>query len=79
MPKHKVLSRQQKQVEEYYIETTGRKESSGQYIVHLPFNPHDLGESYDFALKRLNSLNSKFNNNPNLYDQYNTFIQEFHC
>ncbi|XP_017475410.1 PREDICTED: uncharacterized protein LOC108365775 [Rhagoletis zephyria] len=65
----------------YYQNTTVRK-PNGKYLVRLPlktrFDPNlALGKTRQAALNRFYSLERKFNNNPNIRDQYNATIKEY--
>lgn len=51
----------------------------GKYIVKLPFknNVGNLGESYTTALRRFLSLERRLMKNPQRYDQYKQFMNEY--
>lgn len=52
---------------------------NGRYIVRLPFNEkrHNLGESYQIALKRLYSLERRLMRDPQVYQEYSSFLKEY--
>ena len=64
--------------ETYYKKTTKRDES-GRYTVHLPFNGNEnkIGESRQTAFNRFRSLEHKFDKNPTLKTQYFECIQSY--
>ncbi|XP_072757735.1 uncharacterized protein [Anoplolepis gracilipes] len=63
--------------EKHFLENVTR-DKDGRYTVRLPFRKSErrLGESRMSALKRLNSLERKFNSNNSLRNAYSQVIQE---
>ena len=76
-------SREEEACEKHYVEKTYRDES-GRYTVQLPFNDKvsQLGASRNTAFKRFHSLESKFQKDPALKNQYvqcmQTYLKEGH-
>ena len=64
--------------EKHFVENVTR-DSTGRYVVRLPFKPDakPLGDSYQSALKRLNSLLIKLDQNTDLRDAYTKILQEY--
>ena len=60
-------SKEEQACEKHYVKTT-RRDTSGCYVVQLPFNQKifDLGESHRAALIRFQSLENKFKRDPAL-------------
>lgn len=70
-----LLTRKQVRYEEYFT-STYRRESSGRFVVKLPFhNEKILGKSKGVATKRLYALERKLQRNTELGRQY-TDIQQ---
>lgn len=76
IPKQSFCHPDDTKCEEIYCSTVSR-ETSGRYVVSLPFkeNPNKLGDSYMVALKRLLALENKFSKNPLFKDQYQKVIK----
>ncbi|XP_033150744.1 uncharacterized protein LOC108603731 isoform X1 [Drosophila busckii] len=64
--------------EQLFVRTFSRLKS-GQYSVHLPAKTsfEMLGDSYDRAVRRFKSLESKLSKNSTLKSQYMAFIKEY--
>ena len=64
--------------EQLFRKTTTR-DSSGRFVVRLPFkeNPNVLGDSLSLARKRLFSLERKLETNPRLKQLYTEFLNEY--
>lgn len=58
--------------------STVKRESSGRYVVALPFkeNPNNLGDSLPTALRRFSYLEKRFEKSPHLRDMYNRIMRE---
>ncbi|XP_058810607.1 uncharacterized protein LOC131675591 [Phymastichus coffea] len=71
-------SRDEVACEQHYITHTQR-DSSGRYIVRLPFrdSKFDLGNSKSQGLKRFDSLQAKFAKNPSLKIEYSKVMDEY--
>lgn len=56
-----------------------RIDTNGKYVVKISFisELNTLGESHTHAYKRLMSLERRLNNNKDLRDEYNKFMQEY--
>uniref|UniRef100_A0A8D8SQJ6 Integrase catalytic domain-containing protein n=2 Tax=Cacopsylla melanoneura TaxID=428564 RepID=A0A8D8SQJ6_9HEMI len=67
-----------KTCEEFYQDTTVR-EPNGRYCVSLPFKeePPAVGSTRDIALRRFLSLESRLHKQPQLFDEYKKFIDEY--
>lgn len=76
---NKILSPEETACEEHYVKNTIRDESSGRYIVRLPFKDegNNLGESYTTALKRFYSLENTLSKNTNIKQDYCKFMKEY--
>ncbi|XP_057333711.1 uncharacterized protein LOC130672924 [Microplitis mediator] len=78
VPSNRVFSPEESACEEHYkLHTT--RDNSGRYVVRLPFNHkiHRLGESYSSALRRLYSLEARFQKNQDLKRDYSGFLAEY--
>lgn len=63
---------------EQHFQRTTRRDSTGRYVVKLPFKPNmELGESQSIAERRLWQLKKQFDRNPQIKQQYFEFIQEY--
>lgn len=64
--------------EEHFVKTVKRDET-GRFIVKLPLRDDsiELGDSYSIALKRFQILENKLLKNPELRQQYNSFMHEY--
>ncbi|XP_014298655.1 uncharacterized protein LOC106693841 [Microplitis demolitor] len=73
-----VLSPEEKACEEHYSRYTKRN-ADGRYEVRLPFNNKKsaLGESYSSALRRFYALERKFQQKPDVRDDYVAFLNEY--
>lgn len=78
------LTSEEEKCELHFVNTT-RRDSDGRYIVRLPFK-HELstlGSSYQIAMKRFKTIERKLARDPNMYNQYAAFIDEYiklgHC
>ncbi|XP_057656756.1 uncharacterized protein LOC130894159 [Diorhabda carinulata] len=68
---------EENEVESHFQQTYSR-DNYGNFIVRLPFrdNLEQLGESYDIAVNRFQSLERKLGKNPTLKENYSSFINE---
>lgn len=73
------LSEEEFQVETFYSETTRRNPLSGKYIVRLPFNDNitNLGNSYQIAKRRYESIERKLIQNLEMKKEYDKFMYEY--
>ncbi|KAJ8955930.1 hypothetical protein NQ317_001800 [Molorchus minor] len=64
---------------ETIFQSTFRRDSSGRYVVSLPFqyDPLNLGDSYNMAKRRLFALEKKFIGSPIFRKQYTEIIQDY--
>ncbi|XP_063979920.1 uncharacterized protein LOC135163945 [Diachasmimorpha longicaudata] len=78
IPTQKFLSPEEQLAEKHYIDNYSR-DSEGRYIVSLPFkqNHQRLSASREIALKRLKSLERKFNRQPDMKEQYTAVLAEY--
>ena len=78
--KHRSLTEEEQRCEDYFNSTTTR-DSSGRFIVRLPFkigrNRNELGKSEHIAHASLNSLLRKMDANEKLCDAYTEFLDEY--
>lgn len=77
-PRVKHLSPDELAAEQHFIQHISR-DSNGRYIVALPFNQkrYELGCSKDIAMKRLLSLERRFNRDENMRRAYTGVINEY--
>ncbi|XP_051171916.1 uncharacterized protein LOC127288483 [Leptopilina boulardi] len=73
------LSEEEMQVESFYNETTRRDSITGKFIVRLPFNEKRsmLGDSYQIAKRRFETLERKLAQNPDMKIEYDKFMHEY--
>ena len=75
-----LLSEEEQSCEEFFAETV-KRDSSGRYIVRLPFksnNPEcQYGNSFEIARKRFYLLEKRLHNNPEFRIQYSDVIEEY--
>ena len=78
LPSKKLLSPEEQACENHFRNNTHRN-SEGRYVVRLPFNDNKkkLGDSRSMALRRFHMLEKRFDKNPQLKENYCTFIQEY--
>lgn len=79
VPNENILSFQEKICEQSFLDSVSR-DDDGRYCVDLPVNKEllpKLGNSYNVAFRCLMSLERKFQNNPDFYIKYKSFIDEF--
>ncbi|XP_039448155.1 uncharacterized protein LOC120427363 [Culex pipiens pallens] len=75
---------EEQEVEEHFRGTHGRDES-GRFVVQLPFKDTvlELGDNRVQALRRFDLLERRLSRNPELREQYTTFVEEYealgHC
>ncbi|XP_031335299.1 uncharacterized protein LOC116165130 [Photinus pyralis] len=65
---------------EDHFKSTYKRDSSGQFIVRIPFKDcttQHLGNSKNYALKMFQCLERRFNRNLNLKKKYDEFMQEY--
>ncbi|XP_076623176.1 uncharacterized protein LOC143342806 [Colletes latitarsis] len=74
----RLMSREEKLCELSFQDTTQR-DSSGHFIVRLPFNDRKgkLGDSYKIALKRFYAMERKLQLNTKLREKYVDFLEEY--
>lgn len=76
----KILTHEEQQCEEFYMQTT-RRDSSGRYIVELPFNEDNpqckYGNSREIALKRFHHLEHRFKKDPEIRKRYTEVMHEY--
>jgi len=72
-----VYSEEERACEKQFIDTF-RRDSTGRFFVKLPVRASvKLGESREVALKRLMSLEKRFERNPNLKAEYVKFMKDY--
>ncbi|XP_044741951.1 uncharacterized protein LOC123302922 [Chrysoperla carnea] len=74
-----IRSAEEKLCEKLFLESVSR-DSDGRYEVDLPIfmdRINTLGDSYNFACRCFLSLERKFAKNPEFFEKYKTFINEF--
>lgn len=78
VPAKPVLSPEDEACEQHFLEHTQRLED-GRFCVRLPLKtePDKLGDSYNLARKRFESLERRFQRQPEVKKQYVSFIQEY--
>ena len=79
VPSVSLLTPAEKACEEHFMNTHSRDES-GRYVVRLPFHlpPSNLGDSRQSAYRRLKALEYSLTANPEKYNQYREFMEEYH-
>lgn len=78
VPANSLTNQADIKVENFY-KSTVQRDSSGRYIVALPFEnfPPPLGDSFDVALNRFNSLEKKFQASPEFRGRYGDVIGDY--
>ncbi|XP_065088590.1 uncharacterized protein LOC135710068 [Ochlerotatus camptorhynchus] len=78
VPKPQQLTPSEQAAAEFFQSTLSR-DDSGRFIVRLPFDDSKpaLGESLTAAIKRLRSMEKRFDRNPEFHKQYSDFIEEY--
>lgn len=73
-----LTSSEERACEEHFVATV-RRDDTGRYEVSLSFkdNPSKLGDSLTVALKRLKSLERRFNKNDELQISYGHFMRDY--
>ncbi|XP_040173139.1 uncharacterized protein LOC120905896 [Anopheles arabiensis] len=74
-----VLSVEENTCEKHFVATTVRN-SSGRYVVSLPFNSNPnivLGESKEIADRRLRCIERRLNTNAKMKEEYVEFMKEY--
>lgn len=76
--KYNKYSEDERFCEQHFSETT-RRLNTGRFVVNIPFkeNVIELGESREYALKRLYSLERRLNKNIQLKKDYVKFLEEY--
>ncbi|XP_046810004.1 uncharacterized protein LOC124420590 [Lucilia cuprina] len=76
--KSSILSPEEKECEAHF-QATYRRDSSGRYIVRLPFksSPNTLGDSRKEAERMLAKLYQKSESNPQFFKLYSDFLKEY--
>jgi hypothetical protein len=61
------------------FKTTSTRDSSGRFVVHLPFknNFPDIGDTYAQAFRRFSLLESRLIKNPTLHSAYSDFMKDY--
>ena len=72
------FSEHELEIETHYLENTTRSQD-GKFVVKIPFNENisKLGESRSLTLKRFQGLERKLAKNPELSQEYNSFLLEY--
>ena len=78
LPQSHFFTKEEMDCEQHFTRTTKRNEH-GQFVVKLPFkeNAVPLGDSFQQAKRRLQTLLRRLSKDANLYDRYANFIKEF--
>ncbi|XP_053597333.1 uncharacterized protein LOC128668417 [Microplitis demolitor] len=78
LPATKHLSQEEMLCEEHYQRHT-KRDSTGRYIVRLPFNNNKdrLGDSYSTALRRFQSLEKRLIKDSSICNDYVAFLREY--
>lgn len=77
IPKPEIKNKQDELCEEYFNNTI-KRDSTGKYIVKLPFKEDkELGESKERALQRFHLLEKKLTKQPKFNSQYLEFMEEY--
>lgn len=78
VPQTKIIKPEDELSEDIFIKTTQILDS-GRYQVDLPLkmDPQNLGDSFQIAKKRFENLEKRFSRDPNYFDQYKKFINEY--
>ena len=78
VPIKKRLSQEEQACKKHFTETVSQ-DSTGRYIVKLPFNKSKpkIGDSHKMAFRRFHVLESKFAKYPDIKDSYSKFVQEY--
>ncbi|XP_067142348.1 uncharacterized protein [Centruroides vittatus] len=78
LPEIRHLTTQEQLCETIFYSTHSR-DSTGRYVVRLPFknSTHRLGESRKTAIRRFQQLEHRLQGNNNLYNQYKSFLDEY--
>lgn len=78
--KERILTQEEQLCEEFYNRTTQR-DSTGRYVVKLPFKDADppckYGHTREIALKRFQLLERRFKKDPEIKKKYTDVIQEY--
>ena len=72
------LSKDERECEDHFIKTHKRR-ADGRYVLRLPFkfNPSDLGESREAALRALLRTEHRFRKQPAFHEKYDKFMQTY--
>lgn len=75
---NKAYSTEEKACEEHFLSTFQRN-SDGRFVVSIPFKDSlsKLGNSQEYAQKRFLSLEQRFKSNPQLWERYVDFMDEY--
>ncbi|XP_023312157.1 uncharacterized protein LOC111692395, partial [Anoplophora glabripennis] len=78
IPEKTINSPSDELCEQIFVETH-RRDTTGRYIVHLPFqdNCHSLGDSYNMALRRFLALENRLEKDSSLYRSYSDFMKDY--
>lgn len=78
VPLAKTLTAEEKECERIFQETH-RRNKTGRYVVHLPFNEklQLLGKSKSIATKQLYAMERKMDKYPEFKEKYHEFMKEF--
>lgn len=78
VPSNPVMSQEEEACEQHFVQHT-RRLADGRFCVKLPLKiePENLGDSYSISRKRFDSLERRFQRQPNIKKQYVEFIEEY--
>jgi len=73
-----ILSQEERECEVHFSQTC-KRDDTGRFVVSIPLkeNPNTLGDSYNQALRRLISLETRLRKDPVLKEQYTAFLTEY--
>lgn len=78
LPTQEILTSEEEECEAQFQKTVNRN-AEGRYSVGLPFNARkkEIGDSYKIAERRFYSLERKLMTNPEMYQSYRDFLEEY--
>lgn len=79
LPRTTYLTAEEQKCEEHFVSTHSR-DSTGRYVVRLPFRdgpPINIGDSYTIAKAMLLRTEKRLNTNPDLSSAYATFLTDY--
>lgn len=79
LPNQRHFTKEEKECEQHFVSHHSRDPITGQYTVKLPFNKNlaSLGQSREQALRRLLSLERRFQKYPAYKDEYLKFMRDY--